>query len=109
MGIMHEENLFLEGLVKDLASTVKSLQEEVSGLKKDKEGAASAPQPKNKCPCDDEDIADSESNPETHHTRDGDSSEDKSVPSDAEGNTPQGVRSINQGRSLPGDHLQLQA
>ena len=88
MGIMNEENLFLEGLVKDLASTVKSLQEEVSGLKKDKEGAASAPQPKIKCPCDDEDITDSESNPETHHTRDGDSSEDKSVPSDAEGNTP---------------------
>ena len=37
MAMMNEENLSLEGLVKDLASTVKSLQEEVSELKKDKE------------------------------------------------------------------------
>ena len=43
---MNEENLSLEGLVKDLASTVKSLQQEVSGLKKDREGAASAPRPR---------------------------------------------------------------
>ena len=41
--MMSEENLSLEGLVKDLASTVKSLQQEVSGLKKDREGATSAP------------------------------------------------------------------
>ena len=57
MEIMIEENLYLEGLVKDLASMMKNLQEEISGLKKDKEGVASAPQPKNKCPHDDEDVA----------------------------------------------------
>ena len=83
MEIMNEENLSIEGLVKDLASTVKNLQEEITGLKKDNEGAASAPRPKNKCPCDDEDIANSESDPKTHRTPDGESSEDKSVPSDA--------------------------
>ena len=75
--------------MKDLASTVKSLQQEVSGLKKDREGAARAPRPKNKHPRDDEDVADSKSDAETHRTRDGESSEDESVvPSDTEGNTP---------------------
>ena len=32
---MNEENLSLEGLVKDLASTVKNLQEEITGLYKE--------------------------------------------------------------------------
>ena len=79
---MNEENLSLEGLVKNRASTVKNLQDKISGLKRDKEGAVSAPQSKNKCPRDDEDIADSESNTETHRTHDGQPAEDKSVPSD---------------------------
>ena len=99
--MMNEENLSLEGLVKDLASTVKSLQQEVSGLKKDREGAASAPRPKNKRPRDDEDVADSESDAETHRTRDGESSEDESVvPSDAEGNTPRAYAVSTEGEAF---------
>ena len=47
----------------------------------------SAPRLKNKRPHDDEDIVDSESDPDTYRTRDGESSEDESVQSDAEGKT----------------------
>ena len=100
MEIMNEENLSLEGLVKDLASTVKNLQEEIAGLKKDKEGAASALRPKNKHSRDDEDVADSESDPETHRTCDGKSSEDESVPSDAEGNTPRAYTVSTEGETF---------
>ena len=83
---MTEENPSLEVIMRDLASTVKRLQEEISGLKK--EGSVNAPCRKNKCPRDDGDIDEVEHDSETHHTRDGESSEDDIVPSDAKGNTP---------------------
>ena len=85
---MTEENPFLEVIVKDRASTVKSLQEEISGLKKDKEGTVDAPRQRNKCSRDDGDIDELQPDFKTHHTCDGESSEDDNVPSDAEGNTP---------------------
>ena len=65
---MNEEDLSFEGLVKDLAFIVKNLQQEISGLKKDKEGVASAPRCKKKHPCDDEEVEISESDTETHCT-----------------------------------------
>ena len=68
---MTEENLSLEVLVKDLASTAKNLQEEISGLKKDKEEAVSAPRWKKKCSHDNEDVGELESDTETYHTRNG--------------------------------------
>ena len=102
--IMTEENPSLEVIVKDLASTVTlrasalrekgsgharlsvSLQEEISGLKK--EGTVDAPRRQNKRSRDDGDVDEAERDSETHHTRDGESSKDDKVPSDAEGNTP---------------------
>ena len=82
---MTEENPSLEVIVKDLASTVKSLQE-ISGLKK--EGTVDAPRRQNKRSRDDGDVDEAERDFETHHTRDGESSEDDNIPSDVEGNTP---------------------
>ena len=74
--------------MKHLASTVKRLQEEISGVNKDKEGTVNTPCWKNKCSHDDEDIGKVEGDFETHYTCNGKSSEDDSSPSDAEGKTP---------------------
>ena len=83
------ENLSLEVIVKDLASTVKSLQEEISRLiKKDREGTVDTPHWKNKYSCHDKDIGEVVPNFKIHHTCDGKSSEDDSMLSSAEGNTP---------------------
>ena len=70
-----EQTSSLEALVKDLTSTVRNLQEEVSGLNRDKENALDASQQKSKCPGDDEDIGELENIAETHHACDGQSSE----------------------------------
>ena len=81
------ENISLEALVKDLASTVKNLQEEISGIKKDKKGAADTCR-RNKRPHDDKDTDKLEPNTEAHHAHDGESNEDDSGTSDVESNTP---------------------
>ena len=85
---MMKENPALEVIVKDLASTVKSVQEEISGLKKDKEGTVNTPRWKNKCSRDDGDIDEVEPDFKAHRTRYGKSSEDDNVLSNAKGNTP---------------------
>ena len=85
---MTEENPSLQELVKDLSTTVKNLQEEISEIRKDKEGTGDAPHRKNKRPRDDEDAGKSEADAETPCARDGELSEDDSGLSDAEGNTP---------------------
>ena len=67
---------------------MKRLQEEISGLNKDKKGTVNTPCWKNKCSHDDEDIGKVEGDFKTHYTRNGKSSEDDNLPSDAEGKTP---------------------
>ena len=97
-GIMTEENPSLEIIIKDLASTVKSLQEEISGLKK--EGTVDAPCQKNKRSRDDGDVNEAERDSKTHHTHDGESSEDDNVPSDAKGNTPAAYAVSTEGKAF---------
>lgn len=102
---MTEENLSLEALMKDLASTMKNLQEEISGLKKDirKEQWALHTGRINALvmtrPLVNQNLT------LKFTTRDGEFGEDNGVSSDAMGNTPKGVYSVNQGWNLPGDHL----
>ena len=85
---MTEENLSLEALMKDLASTMKNLQEEISGLKKDirKEQWALHTGRINALvmtrPLVNQNLT------LKFTTRDGEFGEDNGVPSDAMGNTP---------------------
>ena len=96
-----EQTSSVEALVKDLASTVRNLQEEVSGLKRDKENAVDASRRKNKRPRDDEDVGESENNAETHHACDGKSSEEDSGTSDTEaGNTPKAYAVSTEGKAF---------
>ena len=83
-----EEEPSLQALVKELASTVKTLQGEVSELRKEKDGAVDAPLRANKRSREDENVVEPQDNAESLLTRDGEVSEDDSGQSDAEGNTP---------------------
>ena len=82
---MTEEEPSLQALVKELASTVKTLQGEISKLKKEKDGAVDAPRWANKRTREDEDVI---TEAETLLTCDGKVSEEDSGQSDTEGNTP---------------------
>ena len=53
---MTEEEPSLQALVKELASTVKTLQGEVSELRKEKDRAVDAPRRANKRTREDEDV-----------------------------------------------------
>ena len=83
-----EEEPSLQALVKELASTVKTLQGEVSELRKEKDGAVDAPLRANKRSREDENVVEPQDDAESLLTRDGEVSEDDSGQSDAEGNTP---------------------
>ena len=83
-----EEEPSLQALVKELASTVKTLHGEVSELRKEKDGAVDAPLRANKGSREDENVVEPQDDAESLLTRDGEVSEDDSGQSDAEGNTP---------------------
>ena len=71
--------------MKELASTVKNLQGEVSELRKEKDGAVDVPRRANKCTREDEDVI---TEAETLLAHDGEVSEKDSGQSDTKGNTP---------------------
>ena len=79
-----EEEPSLQALVKELASTVKTLQGEVSELRKEKD----APLRANKRSCEDENVVEPQDDAESLLTHDGEVSKEDSGQSDAEGNTP---------------------
>ena len=79
-----EEEPSLQALVKELASTVKTLQGEVSELRKEKD----APLRANKRSREDENVIEPQDDAESLVTRDGKVSEDDSGQSDAEGQYP---------------------
>ena len=82
---MTEEEPSLQALVKELTSTVKTLQGEVSELRKEKDGAVDAPRRANKHTREDEDVI---TEAETLLARDGEVSKEDSRQSDTKGNTP---------------------
>ena len=80
---------------------MRNLQEEVSGLKRDKENAVDASQQKNKRPRDDKHVGESENNAKTHHAHNGESSEEDSGTSDTEaGNIPKAYTVSTEGEAF---------
>ena len=91
-----EEKPSLQALVKELASTVKTLQGEVSELRKEKD----APLRANKRSREDENVIEPQDDAESLVTRDGEVSEDDSGQSDAEGNTPKAYAVSAEGKAF---------
>ena len=95
-----EEEPSLQALMKELASTVKTLQEEVSELRKEKDGAVDAPFRENKRSCEDENLVEPQDDAESLLSHDGEVSEDDSGQSDAEGNTPKAYAVSTEGKAF---------